>query len=147
MEFPHPDTFQDWREWARHLLSQLRRIKDYDLVEGPPLPSTRWQEIGAAGCPAYGVNWSWHNSFMRLSVVRYDGIVYWRGGCTSATGIPNIITTVPDGLRPTILFAFHFVYPASTVLFNGANGNITHVAGPTVGIYFDIISYPGNRTL
>jgi len=142
MEFPQPDNYTDWKEWARKVTLLLRQIKDVDHVEGPPRPAPI--VVGSAGAPPFQNSWFVVNLFYPVMFQKIDGIVYLYGGAKRNPMTTTVIFTLPAGYIPQTLLTR--VVGAGGTIQIGLDGKVTWVSGAAV-CYFYGICYPAGEAI
>ncbi len=132
MEFPDPDSYDDWREWARQMLTQLRQIEEIDAVEGPA--HANWINVSGPGGPGYAgswvdVHWLWPVRFIKIL-----GTIYFEGQCSwPLSGVNSLIFTLPEEYRPGIWLQTYNLYNA-TVRVDSSTGNVTYITGSPLNV-------------
>lgn len=130
---PAPDSYQDWRAWARSLIDQLELANQEE--------GFIWYGVAAHAVNGFENSWSELSSNTPVEFrIDSEGAVWIRGIATKVTpSPPDTIFTLPEGFRPR--YALGFGSPGSLAYSVLPSGEVQRTAGTASDAVLDEVVF------
>lgn len=110
MEYPDPDLYTDWREWARQLKTQLPKTDPVNPIEGGE--QEPWTLVSSPEGPGFQNGWADLHFLYPVSFKKINGVVHFEGIATKpAPVLGEIIFVLPEGYRHPLLVQYYRAWP------------------------------------